>query len=101
MYSTRVDKPWPSGIREPAFAADAPRQTVSLTINADLFARVKALGVNASRIAEEALAAELARLRLEQLRAEATADVQAEDAYIARHGSFADMARQHYGRKHR
>jgi post-segregation antitoxin (ccd killing protein) len=49
--------------REPAFLAEAPKQTVSLTINSDLIARIKSLGINASRVAETALAAELERHR--------------------------------------
>jgi hypothetical protein len=35
---------------------DAPKRTVSLTVNSDLYARAKKLGLNASRIAEQALA---------------------------------------------
>jgi len=69
---------------------------VSLTINSDLFARVKALGINASRVAEAALAAELEKARREQLLAEVSADTEAVDRYVATHGSFADMAREHY-----
>lgn len=96
MYFTRVSKPWTQGIREPAFAADAPRQTVSLTINSDLFARVKALGINASRVAEAALAAELEKVRRETLLAEIAADTEAVGRYVATHGSFGDLAREHY-----
>jgi antitoxin CcdA len=86
-------------VREPAFDSSAPRQTVSLTINADLFARIKALGVNASRVAEEALARELERHRAEQLKRDIKCDVDAMNSYVARHGSFADLARAHYGKK--
>lgn len=78
-------------MREPAYAVDAPRQTVSLTINSDLFARVKALGLNASRIAEEALAKELERQRREQILAEVEADVRAADAYTRKFGSHGEM----------
>jgi post-segregation antitoxin (ccd killing protein) len=91
-----VKKPWPSGVREPAFLADAPKQTVSLTINSDLYVRIKALGVNASRIAEEAFALELDRQRRRVITAEVNADLSAINTYVAKHGGFADMVREHY-----
>jgi antitoxin CcdA len=90
---------WP-GVREPAFVADAPKQTVSLTINSDLFTRLKALGINASRVAEEAFARELERQRRAAITAEVNADLSAINAYVAEHGSFADMVRDHYRDKH-
>lgn len=90
---------WPASVREPAYRPDAPRHTVSLTINSDLFARAKALGVNASRIAEEALAQELERRRATEIQAEVRADVTAINAYEAMHGSFAELAREHYRRQ--
>ncbi len=96
-----MKRPWPNSIREPAYALDAPKQTVSLTINSDLFARAKSLGINASRVAEEALAQELERQRRAVILAEVAADVQAVDAYIARHGHFAEQVREHYRRKGR
>lgn len=81
---------WKGSVREPAYAADAPRQTVSLTINSDLFARVKSLGINASRVAEEALAAELERRRKAHILAEVEADVRATQEYARRHGDAGD-----------
>jgi antitoxin CcdA len=75
---------------------DAARQTVSLTINSDLFARVKALGINASRVAEEALVQELERRRRAEIEAEVRADIAAVQAYEDAHGNFTDMAREHY-----
>lgn len=82
---------WPPGIREPAWRQDAPRQTVSLTINSDLFARAKALGINASRVAEEALAAELESRRRADLQAEIRASLAAIEAYEGEHGSFVEQ----------
>jgi len=74
----------------------AGKQTVSLTINSDLYAQVKKLGINASQIAEQALSDEVARRRSEELRAEIAQDLEAISAYEAKHGSFAEMARAHY-----
>jgi post-segregation antitoxin (ccd killing protein) len=87
---------FPAGIREPAYVRDAPRQTVSLTINSDLFARIKALGINASRVAEEALVQALESRRVELTREELKVDLAAYEAFVAKHGSFASMARAHY-----
>jgi post-segregation antitoxin (ccd killing protein) len=91
-----VSNTWLPGIREPAFLGDAPKQTVSLTVNSDLFARIKSLGINASRVAEEALAKELERHRRAAVSAEVSADLSAANNYIAKHGSYADLAREHY-----
>jgi antitoxin CcdA len=91
-----VKDKWPAGVREPAYRVDAPRQTVSLTINSDLFARVKSLGINASRVAEEALAQELDRRRRADIEAEVRAGLAAVNAYEEKHGSFADHVREHY-----
>ena len=76
----------------------APKQTVSLTINSDLYVQSKSLGITASQIAEEALATELARRHAERWAAEIRADLEAANAYTAKHGSFAEMVREHYGR---
>jgi post-segregation antitoxin (ccd killing protein) len=86
-----VKNQWPNSVREPVYAADAPKQTVSLTINSDLFARVKSLGINASRIAEEALVQELERHRRAVILAEVEADVRAADAYMAKHGNHGEL----------
>jgi post-segregation antitoxin (ccd killing protein) len=74
------------------------KQTISLTINSDLVARVKTLGINMSRVAEDALAKELERRRNEALRAELKADIGAFETFIAKHGSFAALVAEHYKR---
>jgi antitoxin CcdA len=89
----------PKMIREAGYTADAPRQTVSLSINSDLFAKVKALGINASRFAEQALAEALEQQRRTALAAEVRLDLDAARDYVEQHGSCSEMARQHYQRK--
>jgi post-segregation antitoxin (ccd killing protein) len=74
----------------------ATKRTVSLTINSDLYAQAKRFGINASQIAEEALAREVARHKAELIKAEIRQDLEAIDAYTAKHGSFADLVRDHY-----
>ena len=69
---------------------------MSITVNSDLYAQAKALKINASKVAEEALVYEVNRRKAEKVKAEIREDVQALDAYEAKHGSFVDMAREHY-----
>jgi post-segregation antitoxin (ccd killing protein) len=83
-------------MRETKYDLKAPKQTVSLTLNSDLYAQAKAFKINTSQVAEEALAYEVARRKAEKLKAEIRKDIEALDAYEAKHGSFVDMAREHY-----
>jgi post-segregation antitoxin (ccd killing protein) len=62
------------------------KRTVSLTLNSDLYAKVRAAGMNASRIAEAALAEALKARETELLRWEIRQDMQALADYIAEHG---------------
>jgi antitoxin CcdA len=71
----------------------AGKKTVSLTINSDLNRRLKAAGINASQVAEEALAMRLEQVEREVLAKAARADIESYNAYIAEHGLFADMLR--------
>jgi len=79
-----------------SYDVKAAKQTVSLTLNSDLYAQAKGLGINASQVAEQALAYEVARRTAEQLTSDIRQDLEACAAYTARHGSFADMVREHY-----
>ena len=83
-------------MRNPPYDVKAAKQTVSLTINSDLYAQAKKLGINASQVAEEALAQQVTRRKAEQLKAEIRQDLEAVNSYMAKHGSFAEMVRQHY-----
>lgn len=83
-------------MRPSAYDVKAAKQTVSVTLNSDLYAQARRLGINTSQIAEEALAHEVARRNAERLREEVRKDLEALDAYEAEHGSFAEMVRQHY-----
>jgi antitoxin CcdA len=83
-------------VRNPPYDLKAAKRTVSLTINSDLYAQAKKLGINASQVAEEALAQQVARRTAERLKAEIRQDLEAVNSYMAKHGSFAEMVRQHY-----
>jgi post-segregation antitoxin (ccd killing protein) len=55
----------------------AGKKTVRLTINSDLARRVREVGINASQVAEEALAARLEQQIREDLALAARADIEA------------------------
>ena len=86
-------------MRDPLFEPKAPKQTVSITLNSDLYAKAKRAGINASRVAEEALASKYAELRSEELIAELRRGLAAVESYADQHGSFAELAREHYERE--
>lgn len=74
----------------------APKQTVSLTLNSDLYSKAKRLGINSSQVAEEALNVAVTNRLTEQLKAEILQDLAAYNEYVAQHGSPAELARAHY-----
>jgi post-segregation antitoxin (ccd killing protein) len=85
-------------MRNPLYEPKAAKQTVSITLNSDLYAKAKSIGINTSKVAEEALAKEYAQRRSEVLIAELRQDLAAVESYAEQHGSFADLVREHYER---
>jgi len=85
-------------MRDPLFEPKAAKQTVSITVNSDLYAKAKSVGINASKVAEEALAAKYAELRSEELLADLRRGLAAVDRYAEQHGSFSELVREHYDR---
>jgi post-segregation antitoxin (ccd killing protein) len=85
-------------MRKPLFEPKASKQTVSITLNSDLYAKAKSMGINASKVAEEALADEYMVLLREALRAEIRGELAALEKYEAEHGSFPELVRAHYER---
>ncbi len=57
-------------MRDPLFDPKAAKQTVSITVNSDLYAKAKSLGINISKVAEESVATRYAELSSEALIAE-------------------------------
>ena len=86
-------------MRDPLFEPKAPKQTVSITLNSDLYAKAKSAGINTSKVAEEALASKYAELHSEAIRAELQRGLAAVVNYTDEHGSFADLVREHYERE--
>jgi antitoxin CcdA len=85
-------------MRDKLFDPKAAKQTVSITLNSDLYAKAKSVGINASRVAEEALATKYAELHSESLLAELRRGLAAVESYAEQHGSFAELMREHYER---
>jgi post-segregation antitoxin (ccd killing protein) len=86
-------------MRDSNFDPNAPKQTVSVTLNSDLYAKAKSVGINASRVAEEAIADEYAKRRKEALLKELRQDLAAVEKYEGQHGSFPELVRAHYERE--
>ena len=76
------------------FDSSARKRTVSLTLNSDLYAKVRAAGMNASRIAETALAQALKAREADVLRGEIRQDMKALADYIAERGDPAAELRE-------
>jgi len=85
-------------VQDPLFELKAPKQTVSITLNSDLYTKAKSMGINASKVAEEALAHEYSARRSEALRAEIRNELAALEKFEAQHGSFPELVRAHYER---
>ena len=85
-------------MKDPLFESKAPKQTVSITLNSDLYTKAKSMGINASKVAEEALAHEYSARRSEALRAEIRNELAALEKFEAQHGSFPELVRAHYER---
>jgi antitoxin CcdA len=73
-------------VRVPLFDAAARKRTVSLTLNSDLVEKARAAGLNLSRVAEAAIAAEFRRVDREQWIADWKEAVKWSDAVVAEHG---------------
>jgi antitoxin CcdA len=84
-----------AGMRHSLFDTAAKKRTISLTVNGDLYAKAKSQGINASQVAEDALAEALAARVSEKIRAEIQQDLTAYNAYIEKHGSPAEMLRDY------
>jgi post-segregation antitoxin (ccd killing protein) len=85
-------------MRHRDYDAQAPKQTVSITLNSDLYAKAKGLGINTSKVAEESLAREYAARRSEMVLAELRREMAAVEGYEKEHGSFPELVRAHYER---
>jgi post-segregation antitoxin (ccd killing protein) len=91
--------PTEDGMRDPIYDPKAPKQTVSVTLNSDLYAKAKSVGINASKVAEQAIADEYAARRKEARLVELRQDLAAVESYEEQHGSFPELVRVQYERE--
>ncbi len=80
-------------MRRPLYDLNARKQTVSLSINADLVAKSKELGINISKLAEEALARQFTEQMKENIREEIRNEMAWVASLTVEHGSFSDAVR--------
>ena len=85
-------------MRNPLFEPKAPKRTVSITLNSDLYEKAKSMEINVSKVAEEALTLEYAKTKAQAIAIELREGLQAAESYADQHGAFADFVREHYGR---
>jgi antitoxin CcdA len=73
---------------------DAPRKAANLSVNSDLMAQARELGLNVSALLEERLAAAVREARREAWLAENEQAVSEYNDRVAERGSFGDRARR-------
>jgi antitoxin CcdA len=71
----------------------ATKRPVNLTLNTDLVARAREEGLNLSALAEDAIAAEMARRHRAKWDALVAQDCKAHEEYLKEHGSLGDILR--------
>jgi antitoxin CcdA len=71
----------------------AAKRPVNVTLNSDLVARARAEGLNLSALAEEAVAAALARIARERFEAEIAQACRVHERYLSEYGSLGDAVR--------
>ncbi len=84
---------------EPVYDHRAKRRTVSLTINADLMAKAKQFGLNASRIVEEALASAVEAKARQKTLDDIAADMAFLNGAVEMAGSFSEQMQQFYAER--
>ena len=75
------------------YDTQAAKRAVNLTLNSDLVEKARAEGLNLSSIAEDAVAAALARRARERWDAEIAEACEAHDRYLEAYGSLGELLR--------
>ena len=73
-----------------SYDAAAPKRPINLSLNEDLVAKARALGINISAAAEAGVAHVVVEAERRRIEAQAEAAMRACNDYCARHGSVAD-----------
>jgi antitoxin CcdA len=75
------------------YDTEATKRPVNLTLNSDLVARARVEGLNLSALAEDAIAAEIARRHRAKWDAEVKQACIAHEEYLKEYGSLGDILR--------
>ena len=81
-------------MRVNSYDTTAAKRAVNLTLNSDLVAQARAAGLNLSALAEEAVAAALARVAREKFAAEIAQACRVHEQYLAAYGTLGDAVRK-------
>ena len=76
------------------YDAAAAKRPVNLTLNSDLVMRARAEGLNLSALAEEAVAAALARRTRERMEADIAQACRVHEQYLVEYGSLGEAVRR-------
>jgi post-segregation antitoxin (ccd killing protein) len=77
-----------------SYDTTAAKRPVNLTLNGDLVAQARVAGLNLSALAEEAVAAALARVAREKLAADIAQACRVHEQYLADYGSLGEAVRR-------
>ncbi|HTB47360.1 MAG TPA: type II toxin-antitoxin system CcdA family antitoxin [Acetobacteraceae bacterium] len=77
-----------------SYDTTAAKRPVNLTLNSDLLAKARVAGLNLSALAEEAVAAALARVAREKLAADIAQACRVHEQYLADYGSLGEAVRK-------
>lgn len=75
------------------YDSSAPKKATNLTVNSDLLAQAKGLGINLSAVFEQSLAREVKRLKAEAWLRENRGAIEAYNRDVEAHGTFSDHFR--------
>jgi antitoxin CcdA len=81
-------------MRMNTYDTTAAKRPVNLTLNSDLLAKARVAGLNLSALAEEAVAAALARVAREKLAADIAQACRVHEQYLADYGSLGEAVRK-------
>jgi antitoxin CcdA len=84
-------------MRVNGYDTTAAKRPVNLTLNGDLVAQARAAGLNLSALAEEAVAAALARVAREKLAADIAQACRVHEQYLVDYGSLGEAVREDVG----
>jgi len=76
------------------YDTSAPKKPTNLTINSDLLAQAKNLGINISAVLESSLAVEVRRRKAEAWLQENQSAIAAYNEEVEAHGTFGDHVRE-------